>query len=191
MTQAVPQPRPGDEPRESLVVTGEDMRRALKRIAHEIVERNGQESPVVLAGIPTRGVPLAGRLGAILHGQGVAAEVVELAVEGHRDDRVRGPEGNGIALPPDHVDITGRVVVLVDDVIFHGRTARAALDALTELGRPAAVQLAVMIDRGHRELPIRADFVGKNIPTHMSDRVRVMVDEVDEVDSVFVVREFD
>jgi pyrimidine operon attenuation protein/uracil phosphoribosyltransferase len=127
----------------------------------------------------------------------VGVEVVELPIESHRDDR---QGGNGAKLAAaaggapgtsPRSDITDRVVVLVDDVIFHGRTARAALDALTELGRPAAVQLAVMVDRGHRELPIRADFVGKNIPTQLSDRVRVMVEEVDGVDSVFVLRDHD
>ncbi|HEV3233678.1 MAG TPA: bifunctional pyr operon transcriptional regulator/uracil phosphoribosyltransferase PyrR [Candidatus Dormibacteraeota bacterium] len=177
---------------ESLVATGEDMNRALKRIAHEIVERNGAGSSVVIAGIPTRGVPLARRLGAILGKLGgVDVEVLELPIEGHRDDR---PDADTAAAEPSvrpAGDVNGRAVVLVDDVIFHGRTARAALDALTELGRPAAVQLAVMVDRGHRELPIRADYVGKNIPTQMSDRVRVMVKEIDGVDSVFLLRDCD
>jgi pyrimidine operon attenuation protein/uracil phosphoribosyltransferase len=177
---------------ESLVVSADDMRRAFKRMAHEIVERNGQGCDLVLAGIPTRGVPMAARLGAILNAWGSArAEILELPTEGHRDDREpgrataeAGPSPSGTA-----PEITGRIVVLVDDVIFHGRTARAALDALTELGRPAAVQLAVMVDRGHRELPIRADYVGKNIPTHVNDRVRVLLQEVDRVDAVFLVRD--
>jgi pyrimidine operon attenuation protein/uracil phosphoribosyltransferase len=191
VTQLAGDARPGAQ-RESLVVSGDDMQRALTRMAHEVVERNGEGSDVVVAGIPTRGVPLARRLGAILDGLGgVRVEVVELPIERHRDDR---QGGNGAGREPAAAagsDITDRVVVLVDDVIFHGRTARAALDALTELGRPAAVQLAVMVDRGHRELPIRADFVGKNIPTQLSDRVRVMVEEVDGVDSVFVLRDSD
>jgi pyrimidine operon attenuation protein/uracil phosphoribosyltransferase len=192
MTQLAPRPQQRSE-RESLVVSGDDLRRALKRMAHEIIERNGDGFDVVLAGIPTRGVPLASRLAAILNAWGRGrAEVLELRTDGHRDDRE--PPG---ALPPagfpspSAPDVTGRVVILVDDVIFHGRTARAALDALTELGRPSAVQLAVMVDRGHRELPIRADYVGKNIPTHLSDRVRVLLQEVDGVDSVFVVRDGD
>ncbi len=176
---------------ESLVVSGEDVRRALKRMAHEIVERNGEGFDIVLAGIPTRGVPMASRLATILNVWGKGrAEVLELRTDGHRDDRepseTGATAGSSSSSTP---DITGRGVVLVDDVIFHGRTARAALDALTELGRPAAVQLAVMVDRGHRELPIRADYVGKNIPTHLSDRVQVLFQEVDGVDSVFLVRD--
>jgi pyrimidine operon attenuation protein/uracil phosphoribosyltransferase len=175
--------------RETLVVDGEDMRRATKRIAHEIVERNGEGCDLLLAGIPTRGVPLALRLAALINTLGGAhAEVLELDVQRHRDDRDpdesgRIPAGTGAAA------IDGRVVVLVDDVIYHGRTARAALDALTELGRPAGVQLAVMVDRGHRELPIRADYVGKNIPTQLSDRVRVLLDEVDGIDAVYLMRD--
>ena len=143
----------------------------------------------MLAGIPTRGLPLARRLAAMLDRLGAHPEVVELGVEGHRDDRDR--RGGVAPSRAGGLDVTERVVVLVDDVIFHGRTARAALDALTELGRPAAVQLAVLVDRGHRELPIRADYVGKNIPTQMSDRVRVLVEEVDALDSIFVLRDCD
>jgi pyrimidine operon attenuation protein/uracil phosphoribosyltransferase len=177
--------------RESLVVSGDDMRSALKRMAHEIVERYGEDFDVVLAGIPTRGVPMASRLASILNEWGRGrAEVLELRTDGHRDDRE--PSEAGLAAgssSPSTPNVTGRIVVLVDDVIFHGRTARAALDALTELGRPSAVQLAVMVDRGHRELPIRADYVGKNIPTHLTDRVRVLFEEVDGVDSVFLVRD--
>jgi pyrimidine operon attenuation protein/uracil phosphoribosyltransferase len=184
-------PRQPKLDRERLVLSDEDMRRAFERMAHEIVERNGAGCDLVLAGIPTRGVPMAMRLGAILNAFGSArAEILELAIEGHRDDREPGeamPIASPLAGPTP--DVTGRVVVLVDDVIFHGRTARAALDALTELGRPAAVQLAVLVDRGHRELPIRADYVGKNIPTHASDRVRVLLQEVDRVDAVFLVRD--
>ncbi len=174
---------------ETLVVDGEHMRKATKRIAHEIVERNAEGCDLVLAGIPTRGVPLARRLAALINTLGAAqAEVLELDVEHHRDDRdadhsARVSTGAGAAT------IDGRLVVLVDDVIYHGRTARAALDALTELGRPAGVQLAVMVDRGHRELPIRADYVGKNIPTQLSDRVRVLLQEVDGIDAVYVTRD--
>jgi pyrimidine operon attenuation protein/uracil phosphoribosyltransferase len=165
-----------------------EMGRALRRMAHEIIERNGREDELVLAGIPTRGVQLAERLAEVLHGLGRDARAMRLDVEGHRDDRDAAPQ-NGARPETPVADVAGRVVVLVDDVIFHGRTARAALDALTERGRPSAVQLAVMVDRGHRELPIRADFVGKNIPTQLSDRVRVMVEEVDGVDAVVLVRE--
>lgn len=206
MTQVAPA-RQQNSDRESLVVSGDDMRRAIKRMAHEMVERNGEGCDLVLAGIPTRGVPLAARLAAILNAWGVAhAEVLELDIDGHRDDREPAAATDRDGAPgattggdtPDAADnlaasprVTGRVVVLVDDVIFHGRTARAALDALTELGRPSAVQLAAIVDRGHRELPIRADYVGKNIPTHLSDRVRVLLQEVDGVDAVFLVREGD
>lgn len=190
MTQAA-LPRQPNWDRESLVLNDDDLRRALERMAHEIVERNGPGCDLVLAGIPTRGVPMAARLGAILNSWGsVSADILELPIEGHRDDRqpVRAvaEAGPGVGSGP---DVTGRVVVLVDDVIFHGRTARAALDALTEIGRQAAVQLAVMVDRGHRELPIRADYVGKNIPTHATDRVRVLLQEVDGVDAVFLLRD--
>jgi pyrimidine operon attenuation protein/uracil phosphoribosyltransferase len=134
---------------------------------------------------------MASRLATILNQWGKGrAEVLELHTDGHRDDREpsEAKPAAGSASPPTP-DVTGRVVVLVDDVIFHGRTARAALDALTELGRPSAVQLAVMVDRGHRELPIRADYVGKNIPTHLTDRVHALFQEVDGVDSVFLVRD--
>ena len=192
MTEAALPPQSNWD-RESLVLSDDDMRRAFKRMAHEIVERNGRGCDLVLAGIPTRGVPMAARLAAILNAWGSArAEILELPVEGHRDDREPGRGVPEAGSPPagTQPDVTGRVVVLVDDVIFHGRTARAALDALTELGRPAAVQLAVMVDRGHRELPIRADYVGKNIPTHVTDRVRVLLQEVDRVDAVFLVRDF-
>jgi pyrimidine operon attenuation protein / uracil phosphoribosyltransferase len=185
-------PRQPNWDRESLVLNDDDLRRALERMAHEIVERNGPGCDLVLAGIPTRGVPLAARLGAILNSWGsVSADILELSIEGYRDDREPGPAmaGAGPAIHGNAPDVTGHVVVLVDDVIFHGRTARAALDALTEIGRPAAVQLAVMVDRGHRELPIRADYVGKNIPTHATDRVRVLLQEVDGVDAVFLLRD--
>jgi pyrimidine operon attenuation protein/uracil phosphoribosyltransferase len=197
MTQVAPS-RQQDSDRESMVISGEDMLRAIKRMAHEIVERNGEGCDVVLAGIPTRGVPLAARIAAILNAWGLAhAEVLELDIDEHRDDRDRALRDPAPAADPGArsgaavADVTSRVVILVDDVIFHGRTARAALDALTELGRPSAVQLAAMVDRGHRELPIRADYVGKNIPTHITDRVRVLLQEVDGVDAVFLVRECD
>ncbi|MHB8507207.1 MAG: bifunctional pyr operon transcriptional regulator/uracil phosphoribosyltransferase PyrR [Candidatus Dormibacteria bacterium] len=173
----------GHDQSTGLVMDADAIRRALTRVAHEVMERNG--GPVLLAGIPTRGVPLARRLQAALGELGVDAAVLELQVEGHRDDRpthrAEATAGSG--------EVTGSIVVLVDDVIFHGRTARAALDALTELGRPAAVQLAVLVDRGHRELPIRADFVGKNIPTGPGDRVEVHLAEIDGHDAVVLLRE--
>ena len=160
-------------------MTEVEIRRALARIAHEIVERNHGASEVVLVGLYTRGVAVARRLAdAIERFEGVAVPVGALDIAFFRDD---------IGLRPVHpvgrteipVDITDRVVVLVDDVLFTGRTVGAALHALNELGRPRAVQLAVLVDRGHRELPIRADFVGKNLPTKVVEDVRVRLAEVD------------
>src|SRR5437762_2603355 len=155
-----------------------DLRRALTRIAHEIVERNHGADHVVLVGMYTRGVALARRLAdAITSFEGVAVPVGTLDVSFYRDDiRLRPVAPLG---PTEVPDITGRVVVLVDDVLFTGRTARAALDALLELGRPRAVQLAVLVDRGHRELPLRADYVGKNLPTRVTEDVQVRLAEVD------------
>jgi pyrimidine operon attenuation protein/uracil phosphoribosyltransferase len=155
-----------------------DLRRALTRIAHEIVERNHGATNVVLVGLYTRGVALATRLAAAIESfEGVAVALGALDVSFYRDDiglRPVAPLG-----PTEVPDIAGKVVVLVDDVLFTGRTARAALDALLELGRPRAVQLAVLLDRGHRELPLRADFVGKNLPTRAIEDVRVRLSEVD------------
>ena len=155
-----------------------DLRRALTRIAHEIVERNHGADEVVLVGMYTRGVALSRRIAdAIASFENVQPAVGALDVAFYRDDiglRPVAPVG-----PTEVPDITGKVVVLVDDVLFTGRTTRAALDALLELGRPRAVQLAVLVDRGHRDLPIRADYVGKNLPTRVSEDVRVRMTEVD------------
>ena len=168
----------------NMVLDGDSMRRSWRRVAHEVIERNGKDCCVLIAGVPTRGVPLARRLAELVLALGGDADVIELDVEAHRDDR---PSDETSTLAGDlRPVVEGRVVVVVDDVLFHGRTVRAALDALTELGRPAEVQLAVMVDRGHRELPIRADYVGKNIPTRLSDRVRVCLEEVDGQDGVVV-----
>lgn len=155
-----------------------DLRRALTRIAHEIVERNHGADDVVLVGLYTRGVALARRLAAAVASfESVEPAVGSLDVAFYRDDiglRPVAPLG-----PTEVPDVRGKVVVLVDDVLFTGRTARAALEALLELGRPRAVQLAVLVDRGHRELPLRADYVGKNLPTRITEDVQVRMAEVD------------
>jgi pyrimidine operon attenuation protein / uracil phosphoribosyltransferase len=164
------------------VFDADDLRRANTRIAHEIVERNHGATDVVLIGLYTRGVAVAHRLAeAIERFEGVAVPVGAIDVAFYRDDiGLRRIQPLGPTEVP--VDITGRVVVLVDDVLFTGRTARADLEAITELGRPRAMQLAVLVDRGHRELPIRADFVGKNLPTKVAEDVRVRLHEVDDGD---------
>jgi pyrimidine operon attenuation protein/uracil phosphoribosyltransferase len=158
-----------------------DLRRALTRIAHEIVERNHGPDDVVLVGLYTRGVALSRRIGAAIESfESVQPALGTLDVAFYRDDiglRPVAPTG-----PTEVPDISGKVVVLVDDVLFTGRTVRAALDALLKLGRPRAVQLAVLVDRGHRELPMRADYVGKNLPTRISEDVRVCLTEVDSGD---------
>jgi len=160
------------------------MQRALTRIAHEIAERNESGAEVVLVGIQRGGVPLARRLGLLLSQiWGHAVPTGSLDVSMHRDDldqRV-APNVQPTVIP---FDVTGKTVVLVDDVLFSGRTVRAAMDALNDFGRPLRIQLAVLIDRGHRELPIKADFVGKNVPTAPGERVVVRFQEEDAVDEV-------
>jgi len=161
--------------------------RALTRIAHEIIERTRGAEHLVLLGIPTRGVPLAARLaGRIGDVEGQRVPHGSLDITMYRDDlRLRPARTLGpTQVPADGID--GQVVVLVDDVLYSGRTVRAALDALNDLGRPRAVQLAVLVDRGHRELPIRADYVGKNLPTSQQEEVRVLLDEVDGEDAVLL-----
>src|SRR3990172_2799535 len=164
-----------------------EIRRALTRIAHEILERNKGASGVVLVGIAARGDDLARRLaGEIERIEGSALPVGALDITFYRDDigmRSEAPEVHETRIG---FDITGRTVVLVDDVLFTGRTIRAALDALVDFGRPTAIQLAVLVDRGHRELPIRADFVGKNVPTRKDEDVRVDLTETDGQDAVMV-----
>lgn len=169
----------------SSVLPAPDMARALSRIAHEICERNNGSQSITLLGIPTRGAHLARRLAALIEtieGQPVQVGTIDTTL--FRDDlRLKAPR----ALMPTSIPSMGienRTVVLVDDVLFSGRTIRAALDALGDIGRPAKVQLAVLIDRGHRELPIRADFVGKNIPTAIAQSVKVLLTETDGIDDV-------
>ena len=174
----------------------EAMAKALSRIAHEIIERTDQLESVALVGIQSRGAPLASRLRRLVEERsGVSIPVGALDITFHRDDvHVRDggrPPGRqpvvratSIAFP-----IEGMTVVLVDDVLYTGRTIRAAIDALLEYGRPARVQLAVLVDRGHRELPIRPDYVGKNLPTGRDERIQVELMEIDERDGVFLVAE--
>jgi pyrimidine operon attenuation protein/uracil phosphoribosyltransferase len=169
------------------VLTSDEIGRALTRVAHEILERTNGAADVVLLGIPTRGVPLARRLAAKLAKvEGRPAPAGSLDVTMYRDDlRLRPARTLGhTAVPASGID--DKVVVLVDDVLYSGRTVRAALDALNDLGRPRAVQLAVLVDRGHRELPIRADYVGKNLPTSQREQVHVLLAETDGEDAVIL-----
>jgi pyrimidine operon attenuation protein/uracil phosphoribosyltransferase len=169
------------------VMDADQIRRSLTRMAHEIVERNRGVEGIVLVGIVSKGDVLARRLAATLTQlETTTVPWGRLDVTGHRDDlhlRPRDGHREESRLP----DVDGKVVVLVDDVIHHGRTARAAMDALMDFGRPRAIQLAVLVDRGHRELPVRADYVGKNLPTARSDMVRVRLEESDGVDEVSIV----
>ena len=176
-----PAAREGGFSLRTTVFGADELRRAQTRIAHEIVERNHGAADVVLVGLHLRGPEIAQRLADTIESfEPVRVPVGALDVAFHRDDiGLRHVHPLGRTEVP--VDITGRVVVIVDDVLFTGRTIRAAMDALTELGRPRAIQLAVLVDRGHRELPIRADFVGKNLPTAEREDVRVRLRETDDV----------
>ncbi len=171
------------------VMDGDDLTRVTRRIAHEIVERNHGLDATVLLGIPTRGRPFADRLASALseiEGKAVIAGSLDIGM--YRDDIDTRPRTR---IGPTDIpeDLDGKTVVLADDVLFTGRTIRAALDALADLGRPAAVQLAVVVDRGHRELPIRADYVGKNIPTSLEEHVSVRFREIDGDDGVWIGKE--
>ncbi|HEV8575221.1 MAG TPA: bifunctional pyr operon transcriptional regulator/uracil phosphoribosyltransferase PyrR [Dehalococcoidia bacterium] len=171
------------------VLSAEDIRRAVRRIAHEIVERNHGTDGVALVGMHTRGAPLARRLAeTIREFEGETVPVGELDIGLYRDDipslQLR-PRLQRTEMP---VDIDGWRVVLVDDVLYTGRSIRAAMDALTDFGRPASIQLAVLVDRGHRELPIRPDYIGKNIPTALQEDVRVLLEETDGIDEVRIIR---
>ncbi|MGH2661725.1 MAG: bifunctional pyr operon transcriptional regulator/uracil phosphoribosyltransferase PyrR [Actinomycetota bacterium] len=174
------------EPRARLLEAG-DIRRAVTRIAHEILERNKGAGELVLVGIAERGDDLALRLADELGRiEGAEVPVGVLDITFYRDDiglRAEAPEIHETRIP---FDVSGMTVVLVDDVLFTGRTIRAAMDALIDFGRPRAVQLAVLVDRGHRELPIRADYVGKNVPTREDELVRVLTSETDGADAVEV-----
>ncbi|EIJ81568.1 bifunctional pyrimidine regulatory protein PyrR uracil phosphoribosyltransferase [Bacillus methanolicus PB1] len=173
----------------AVVLDGQAIRRALTRIAHEIIEKNKGVDNCVLVGIRTRGIYIAKRLGErITQIEGMDIPVGELDITLYRDDLTtrtvdRQPLVKGSDIP---VNITDKKVILVDDVLYTGRTVRAAMDALIDIGRPAAIQLAVLVDRGHRELPIRADYVGKNIPTSSSEKIVVELVESDKIDQVSI-----
>jgi pyrimidine operon attenuation protein/uracil phosphoribosyltransferase len=173
---------------ERTLMSAEDIQRALVRVAHEIAERNKGAKDLVLVGMQTRGVPLARRLAATIQGlEGISVPVGSLDISLYRDDL------SSLSLKPTvhrtdiPVDVTDKQVVLVDDVFYTGRSIRAAMDALIDLGRPQSIQLAVLVDRGHRELPIRADYVGKNIPTSKNEEIKVDIKEVDGEDRVIIV----
>ena len=160
---------------------------ALNRIAYQVIESTHGAEDIVLLGIPTRGVPLAHRLGGIISAAaGIPLEVGQLDITMYRDDLRRQPTRAPMPTQIPDAGVDGKTVVLVDDVLYSGRTVRAALDALADHGRPAAVRLAVLVDRGHRELPIRADHVGKNLPTSQAEKVRVRLADFDEADSVTI-----
>lgn len=168
------------------VMTGDDMQRVIKRISHEILETHSGAEDVILVGIHTRGVPLANKLAETVSSfEGVDLPVGTLDIGLYRDDRDRRElHEHGETQIPE--DINDKHVVIVDDVLYTGRTVRSALDALTDLGRAATIEVAVMVDRGHRELPIRADYVGKNIPTSQQERITVRTRPVDDTDGVWV-----
>jgi pyrimidine operon attenuation protein / uracil phosphoribosyltransferase len=183
LNSAVPPVRAETAP----VLEATDVARTIDRIAHQIIESTAHDGgDVVLLGIPTRGVPLAHRLAARIEVFGGSVGVGAVDTTLYRDDlRLHGVRALAETVEPPG-GVAGRLVILVDDVLFSGRTIRAALDAVNDLGRPRAVQLAVLVDRGHRELPIRADYVGKNLPTSLDQQVRVCLTETDGVDGVFL-----
>lgn len=172
----------------SQVMDSDDVRRAITRVAHEIIEKNKGAEKLALVGIRSKGVPFAERLAGIIGEiEGMKVPVGVLDITLYRDDlTTRQPAVGQTSIP---FDVDGRNIVLVDEVIYTGRTVRCALDALMDMGRPAAVQLAVLIDRGHRELPIRPDFVGKNLPTSHKERVNVQLREIGGDDKVYIVKE--
>ena len=172
-----------------LILDGDAVRRILVRIAHEIVERNGGTDELVLVGIRSRGVPIARRLAALIEQhEGTSLTVGSLDITYYRDDLTKLAHAPIVKRSDLGPAVSGHTVVLVDDVLYTGRTVRAALDALTDHGRPRAVRLAVLVDRGHRELPIRPDHVGKNLPTARDEIVHVRLVETDDVDEVVITR---
>jgi len=177
-----------EEQRSVSLLDAEAMRRALTRIAHEILEHNGGTEGLILMGVRTRGRPLAQRIAnLIMQFEGTEVPVEELDATLYRDDRKSTNDERHPQSKP-ALEVEGRKIVLVDDVFFTGRTVRAAIDGIMDLGRPANIQLAVLVDRGHRELPIRADYVGKNVPTSLGERIHVRLAETDGIDEVVLVR---
>jgi len=172
------------------IMDAEAIRRALRRIAHEIIERNPQLEKVVLAGIPSRGVEIARRIAGFIRTiEKIDIETGAIDVAMHRDDVGTRPELPVVRASKLPLPLEGRTVIIVDDVLHTGRTVRAALDAINSFGRPARIQLAALIDRGHRELPIRADYVGKNLPTAGNEKVRLRIGSASEPDAVWLLKE--
>jgi len=174
---------------ETIIMSPDDIRRSLARISHEIVERNKSAGNLVLVGMRTRGVPLANRLADKIENlEGIKIPVGELDISLYRDDLDSlsiQPTVQHTSIP---VNVDGKAVLLIDDVLYTGRSARAAMDALIDLGRPETIQLAVLIDRGHRELPIRADYIGKNIPSARQEEIQVKLTETDGIDEVIILK---
>ncbi|MBI4303940.1 MAG: bifunctional pyr operon transcriptional regulator/uracil phosphoribosyltransferase PyrR [Chloroflexi bacterium] len=174
---------------EKIVMTPDDIRRSLARISHEIIERNKTAEHLVLVGMHTRGVPLAQRLAANMEDlEGFKIPVGALDISLYRDDLSLLDHQPTVRRTDIPSSVDGKSIVLVDDVLYTGRSIRAAMDALIDLGRPRSIQLAVLVDRGHRELPIRADYVGKNIPSARDEEIQVQLVETDGVDGVFIVK---
>jgi pyrimidine operon attenuation protein/uracil phosphoribosyltransferase len=172
-----------------IIMTPEDIKRSLARIAHEIIERNKSTGHLVLVGMRTRGVPLANRLAAgmeVLEGSKIPVGALDISL--YRDDLSSLEQQPAVQHTDIPVDIDDKSIVLVDDVLYTGRSIRAAMDALIDLGRPRSIQLAVLVDRGHRELPIRADYVGKNIPSSRDEEIQVQLMETDGTDGVVIIK---
>jgi pyrimidine operon attenuation protein / uracil phosphoribosyltransferase len=172
------------------IMDADAIRRALQRIAHEIIERNPQLARIVIAGIPSRGVEIAKRIADFIRGiEKIDIDTGIIDVAMHRDDVGTRPELPVVRASKLPVPLEERTVIIVDDVLYTGRTVRAAMDAINSFGRPAQIQLAALIDRGHRELPIRADYVGKNLPTAANEKVRVRIGSTNEPDGVWLIKE--
>ncbi len=182
--------QPFQEPATVVAMDADAIRKAIRRIAHEIIEQNSDLARLVIAGIPTRGVEVARRIAEHIGSvEGTRPEEGIVDVSMHRDDLATRQRFTAVQASHLPLDLAGRTLVLVDDVLYTGRSCRAAMDAVASFGRPARIQLAVLVDRGHRELPIRADFVGRNVPTEQDEKIRVRFQNLDgEADSVSVVK---